>query len=87
MSASSTNTSLQTLCHTLIPLSITSLLQPMQHPISHYFSLLTSQIFFWLQLHCSPDLAVNRIHIWAVRWPHIWWDKFWVSQARCRWNR
>jgi len=28
-------------------------------------------------LHHTPDLIVNRIQIWAVRWPQIWCDEFW----------
>ena len=28
-------------------------------------------------LHHTPDFIVNRIQIWAVRWPQIWCDEFW----------
>ena len=25
----------------------------------------------------TPDAVVHRIHIWRIRWPHLWRDKLW----------
>jgi len=45
-------------------------------PSAAVSSLLTIRVFSWSLLHCSPDLLVNRTLIWAVRWSHIWREKF-----------
>jgi len=33
-------------------------------------------------LYHTPDFIVNRIQIWAVRWPQIWCDEFWSIRLK-----
>jgi len=88
MSTFDTNTRSQTLAPFIDGFNHDRLLQSTPHvdqTLLQFGDVTNSRLLHPL-LHHTPYFIVNRIQIWAVRWPQIWCDEFWsitLKKLKC----